>query len=49
MNLNIWLVRVEYEMLNELQRRDEKYKKVLEEMLKGDLEHDHEGLGGHSI
>lgn len=41
MNITIRLTKVEYEMLKELQRRDKRYKKGLEEKIKKDLTTDH--------
>ena len=37
MNITIRLTKVEYEMLKELQKRDKRYKKGLEEKVKSDL------------
>jgi hypothetical protein len=37
MNITIRLTKVEYEMLKELQKRDKRYKKGLEEKVKNDL------------
>ena len=40
MNITIRLTKVEYEMLKELQKRDKRYKKGLEEKVKGDIQKD---------
>jgi len=40
MNITIRLTKVEYEMLKELQKRDRRYKKGLEEKVKGDIQKD---------
>ena len=37
MNLTIRLTKVEYEMLKELQKKDKRYKRGLEEKIKEDL------------
>ena len=37
MNITIRLTKVEYEMLKELQKRDKRYKKGLEEKVKNDI------------
>ena len=37
MNITIRLTKVEYEMLKELQKKDKRYKKGLEEKVKGDI------------
>ena len=37
MNITIRLTRVEYEMLKELQKKDKRYKKGLEEKVKQDI------------
>ena len=37
MNVTIRLTKVEYEMLKELQKRDKRYKKGLEDKVKTDL------------
>lgn len=42
MNITIRLTKVEYEMLKELQKRDKRYKKGLEEKVKGEIKKDHE-------
>ena len=41
MNITIRLTKVEYEMFKELQKRDKRYKKGLEEKVKGELRNDH--------
>ena len=41
MNVTIRLTKVEYEMLNELQRRDNRYKKGLEVKVRSDLSLDY--------
>ena len=41
MNITIRLTKVEYEMLKELQRRDKRYKKGLEEKVKVDISSDY--------
>ena len=38
MNITIRLTKVEIEMLKELQKRDKRYKKGLEEKVKGDIQ-----------
>ena len=38
MNITIRLTKVEYEMLKELQKKDKRYKKGLEEKVKGDIQ-----------
>ena len=43
MNITIRLTKVEYEMLKELQKRDKRYKKGLEEKVKSDLSLDYQG------
>ena len=43
MNITIRLTKVEYEMLKELQKKDEMYKKVFEEKIKRDLSSDNQG------
>ena len=40
MTITIRLTKVEYEMLKELQKRDRRYKKGLEEKVKGDIQKD---------
>ena len=37
MNITIRLTKVEYEMLKELQKRDKRYKKGLEDKVKSDI------------
>ena len=44
MNTTIRLTKVEYEMLKELQKKDKRYKKGLEEKIKGEILKDHESL-----
>ena len=44
MNLTIKLSKVEYEMLKELQKRDKRYKKGLEEKVKGEIQQDFSSL-----
>ena len=41
MNVTIRLTKVEHEMLKELQKRDKRYKKGLEEKIKKDLDTDY--------
>jgi len=43
MNITIRLTKVEYEMLKELQKRDKRYRKGLEEKIKSDLSSDYKG------
>jgi hypothetical protein len=43
MNITIRLTKVEYEMFKELQKRDKRYKKGLEEKAKRDLLFDYRG------
>jgi len=43
MNITIRLTKVEYEMLKELQKKDKRYKKGLEEKVKLDLSSDYKG------
>jgi len=43
MNITIRLTKVEYEMLKELQKRDKRYKKGLEEKVRSDLAEDYRG------
>ena len=43
MNFTIRLTKVEYEMLKELQKRDKRYKKGLEEKIRLDLSADYNG------
>ena len=45
MNITIRLTKVEYEMLNELQKKDKRYKKGLESKVKRDLLFDYRGRG----
>ena len=40
MNITIRLTKVEYEMLKELLKKDKRYKKGLEEKIKGDIQKD---------
>ena len=40
MNITIRLTKVEYEMLKELQKKDKRYKKGLEEKVKGEIHQD---------
>jgi len=44
MNITIRLTKVEYEMLKELQRRDKRYKKGLEAMVRSGLALDYSTL-----
>ena len=44
MNITIRLTKVEYEMLKELQKRDKKYKKGLEEKVKNEMTRDFASL-----
>ena len=44
MNITIRLTKVEYEMLKELQKKDKRYKRGLEEKVKNELISDY---GGH--
>jgi hypothetical protein len=46
MNITIRLTKVEYEMLKELQKRDNRYKKGLEYKVRSELNADHKGGGG---
>ena len=41
MNITIRLTKVEFEMLKELQKKDNRYKKGLEEKIKIDLKEDY--------
>jgi len=41
MNITIRLTNVEYEMLKELQKRDRRYKKGLDEKIKDDIKRDY--------
>ena len=43
MNIIIRLTKVEYEMLKELQKKDKRYKKGLEEKIRLDLLSDYKG------
>ena len=43
MNITIRLTKVEYEMLKELQKKDKRYKKGLDEKVKADLSSDYQG------
>ena len=43
MNITIRLTKVEYEMLRELQKKDKRYKKGLEEKIRLDLMSDFKG------
>ena len=43
MTITIRLTKVEFEMLKELQKRDKRYKKGLEEKVKLDLSSDYQG------
>ena len=43
MNITIRLTKVEVEMLKELQKRDKRYKKGLEEKVRLDLSSDYKG------
>ena len=43
MTITIRLTKVEVEMLKELQKRDKRYKKGLEEKVKSDLSSDYQG------
>ena len=44
MNITIRLTKVEYEMLKELQKKDKRYKKGLEEKIKLDISSDYRVL-----
>ena len=44
MTITIRLTRVEYEMLKELQKKDKRYKKGLEEKVKGEIQQDFSSL-----
>ena len=46
MNITIRLTKVEYEMLKELQKRDRRYKKGLEEKVRVELKTDFSGFTG---
>ena len=41
MNITIRLTKVEFEMLMELQKRDKRYKKGLDEKIKDDIKRDY--------
>ena len=41
MNITIRLTKVEFEMLKELQKRDKRYKKGLEEMVKNEVSYNY--------
>ena len=41
MNITIRLTKVEYEMLKELQKRDKRYQKGLDEKIKDDIKRDY--------
>ena len=43
MNITIRLTKVEYEMFKELQKKDKRYKKGLEEKIRLDLSSDYKG------
>ena len=43
MNITIRLSKVEYEVLKELQKKEKRYKKVLEEKVRSDLSKDYKG------
>jgi hypothetical protein len=43
MNITIRLTKVEYEMLKELQKKDNRYKRGLEEKVRSDLSMDYTG------
>ena len=43
MTITIRLTKVEYEMFKELQKRDKRYKKGLEEKVRSDLSSDYKG------
>ena len=42
MNITIRLTKVEHEMLKEIQKRDKRYKKGLEEKVRGELRKDYD-------
>ena len=44
MNITIRLTKAEYEMLKELQKKDKRYKKGIEDKVKGEINRDHESL-----
>ena len=43
MTITIRLTKVEYEMLKELQKKDNRYRKGVEEKIKSDLSSDYQG------
>ena len=43
MNITIRLTKVEYEMLKDLQKKDKRYRKGLEEKIRLDLSSDYKG------
>lgn len=43
MNITIRLTKVEYEMLRELQKKDKRYQRGLEEKVRSDLSKDYKG------
>lgn len=43
MTITIRLTKVEFEMLKELQKKDKRYKKGLEDKVKSDLSSDYQG------
>jgi len=45
MNITIRLTKVEYEMLKELQKKDKRYQKGLEEKVKSEISRDYLGQG----
>lgn len=42
MNITIRLTKVEYEMLKELQKKDKRYQRGLEEKIRGELRKDYD-------
>lgn len=44
MNITIRLTKVEFEMLKELQKKDKRYKRGLEEKIRSELKKDHQNL-----
>ena len=44
MNITIRLTKVEHEMLKELQKKDKRYKKGLENKIKGEIQTNHSKL-----
>ena len=44
MNVTIRLIKVEYEMLKELQKRDKRYQKGLEEKIRQEMLNDYKNL-----